>query len=157
MRKNGVHKRKEITWSFLFRWTPGGEPELYAPIEGEENGDGKGNLVPWWITGDSEEAATGPILQDISLRDEDRLFPPNALGLSIIAKHIARDAFIKELTPAGMLSRSWYCRACGKLNKMGWLAKYPCSSCSLQVVLSQCFNRVLLTIILARGSSTTTH
>ena len=136
-KKNGKYRRGKVTWLFHFRWAPGGDPELYAPKHGStdedwdrysENSNGEDDPIPWWMTPDQAALAKAS-LKPLSPAEEDALFPPDMLNMYILAKHLARDRHLKEVTPSGVLCRSWQCVQCGKVNRMKWMGRYPCSYC----------------------------
>ncbi|KAI5119664.1 hypothetical protein M0805_007755 [Coniferiporia weirii] len=138
-KKDGsLRSRGQVTWTFTFRWVPGGEPGLYEPDTYMDIDDGYPSPVysrPWWVDSRSANADTVNHFEHsgqchapcATSKTPVSLLSPKMLDLNILSKHIERDSSVGRLSAT---SRGWHCLECGMVNPTYWMRCCTCLSCS---------------------------
>ena len=144
------YNRGHVTWIFRLRWVSGGDPDRYAagPMSEEPRlSDIIGYLddpTPWWMTVNAAATARGRLS---AVPGCPPFVAPVELDVSILDKYIARERYKVSIMLLVLPSRMWQCSACGKVNKLRWMGRYPCTNCA-GASYRVCF---LFLLLLSRG------
>ena len=130
-----------MTWTFRFQWVSGGDPDRYAagPMSEEPNWLDvvayPDDPTPWWMTVDAAATARERLAV---VPNCPPFIAPVDLDVSILDKHIARERYKINITLLVLPSRMWQCSACGKVNRLRWIGRYPCTYCAFGMSYRVC-------------------